>query len=74
MKVYVMSVQHVCPEVDGQGYVIGVFTTEEKVKETEQKYREYERDWFDPLGRRDVDEVDEVDDLYEIIIDEFEIE
>lgn len=69
MKVYVVNDIHLYPHVDGHGYIIGVFSSEEKaIKAAEEARPDIEYD----LGY-DPDDPDE-GQLYRIEIEEFEID
>ena len=70
MKVYITSVVYRYPEDDGPGFIAGVYLSETKANETKDKYRERARHDLDPLNRHPED----VDNWYDIYIEEFDVE
>ena len=70
MKVYVTSVVYRYPEDDGPGFIAGVYSSETKAKKAENEHRERARRDLDPLNRHPKD----VDDWYDICIEEFDVE
>ena len=70
MKVYITSVVYRYPEEDGPGFIAGVYLSETKANETKDKYRERARHDLDPLNRHPKD----VDDWYDICVEEFDVE
>lgn len=70
MKVYVTSVVYSCPEEDSPGFIAGVYSSETKANETKDKYRERARRDLDPLNKNPKD----VDNWYDICIEEFDVE
>ena len=70
MKVYVTSVVYRYPEEDGPGFIAGVYLSEAKANEIKDKCRERARRDLDPLNRHPED----VDDWYDIYIEEFDVE
>lgn len=64
MIVYVARVHHLYPDVDGEGYPIGVYSSEEKAREACDKAAP-EIEYYLGVGEKRV---------YEFIIDEFEVD
>lgn len=64
MRVYVVENVHLYPDVDGQGYIIGVYSSEEKAWDAAEEARP---DIEGFLGRG-------AKNAYRIIIQEFEID
>lgn len=69
MKVYVALVVYRYPEVDGPGFIAGVYSSKEKAKEAENEHRERARHDLDHLNIHFY----EVDDWYDICIEEFDV-
>lgn len=70
MKVYVVSVVYRYPDEDGPGFIAGVYSSKEKAKEAEYKHRERARHDLDSLNIHS----NEVDNWYNIFIEEFDVD
>ena len=70
MKVYVALIVYRYPEDDGPGFIAGVYSSKEKAKEAENEHHEQARHNLDPLNWHPED----VDNWYDICIEEFDVE
>lgn len=66
MKVYVVENVHMYPNVDGRGWIIGVYSSEEKARKAAEEARPDIEGW---LGCTNGDK-----QIYKITIEEYEID
>lgn len=67
MKVYVVNYTNCYPDVDGIGFIIGVYSSAEKAEEAADRARPGIEQYLDPFGTSDKE-------LYDISIEEFDMD